>query len=166
MKYAEINERYGVLYDHAEEFPQFKNSAWILVDWSNRITGKIDLLLITEETFIDECYDITRAEIKAAAAPSGGDFRKVTDGIFKMLHKLSKFYKNNGAKYKWAVTMYMKNPFDKFLFSEIGNTEITACDAYDAYLNAQKTFPDFYDIADALEADAWYCDIVQKGAEE
>ena len=169
MKYATINERYSVLYSFAGEFPQFKNSRWILVDNSRR-GEQIDLFLITEETFIDECYpDITRAQIEAAVKANNGTLQEMPGWYFehfKNLHKLGCFYKINSGYYKWTLSLYMKSPFGK-TFAEIGNVEIApACDVYDAYLHTRKTFPDFEYITEIISIDDWRCDIVQKGAAE
>lgn len=164
MKYAKINERYGVLYDHAEEFPQFKGSNWILLDLNS--TGRvIYLYLVTEETFIDECHpDITREEINAKVNANDVPILYRNDWYYKKLHQLSKCNKIKCSNYEWAITMFARSPFSD-TFSEIGNTIIpSAEDAYDAYLHALKKFPDFNDFTENISPDCWYCDIVQKGA--
>ena len=163
MKYADISRCYSVLYGFAEEFPQFKDSGWILVVKPCQM-DQIDLYLVTEETFIDKCYDITREEINAKVNANDVPILYRKDCYYKKLHQLSECYKIKCSNYEWAITMFARSPFSD-TFSEIGNTIIpSAEDAYDAYLHALKKFPDFNDFTENISPDCWYCDIVQKGA--
>ena len=162
MKIAKINERYDVLYDHAREFPQFAKNLWILVDKYNS-TKEVDLFLITEETFDDGCYDITREKIIAAMTDGSGETMGFIPHFFRKIHDLGNLYKINTFRRAWTISFYMHDVFNERRYIEAGRTVVYGvCDAYSAYCEACNDFLIFRDLIVALDSIIcdWYVDVV------
>ena len=162
MKIAYISLRYDVVYDHAREFPQFNGSLWILID---KLYGdkEVDLFLVTERNFIDERYpDITREEIIATVNSGDGETMSFAHRFFRKIHELGRIYKINTLRRAWAISFYMRDPFNERRYTEVGHTIVReACDAYEVYCTT-VCYSNFNKLINALNDTIydWYVDIV------